>query len=330
MPNLQRILEKYRRWKFRLKQRVQAGWRFPIKVVFLMLMATTFLLYLATVNRVEIAAQIPDARLIGTKENLEAILITLWGSVAFFLLIGIASVFVGLHEPRDDIIESRLLYLFSSNKVSPGAMEHNKAAVTKLSAFCTSSETEFFIEEINEEFDCFKVEVNSKQVLQNGFHNHPHVDDDVHLTVYADPVEEIDVVGEIKSIMLMKSLDFGPEWRLPERVSLTSDDPVFANPIPMQIDANGSLHFSYQYWIWCNNSKGYSFGTSRFCENASATLTNRTDRQICLDFRVDDRQIRNLTLKAGQSCELVSNTVFTPDTPWRFYISPVLDKPREA
>ena len=322
-PLIARIADRYRRWKFRIRQRIQSSWRFPIKVIFLLLVVVTAALYVVTVNRAGLAEKMPDAFIIGSAANLDAFLITVWGSVVFFYLIGIASVVVGLHELRDDIIESRLLYLFSSDKLSRGAMEHNTAAVTKLSAFCTSSDTHFYIEDIEQTSGCFKIEVESNQVVQNSFHNHPHVDEDVHLEVFADPVNHADLIGEIKIIKLQKSLEFDPVYRLDQRISLTNEKPTFAKPIPMVIDANGNIQFSYLYWIWCSAKEGYNFTTTRYCENVRACLTNRTDRHIEVDFRVEGKKTWISTLSPSESCELQSGVTFTPTNPWKLFVRQV-------
>lgn len=315
---------------------IQKNWRYPIKVVTWVLVIFVLLVAALTSFSTAIVERIPDSFLLGTEDNFDAWLVSLWSSIIFFATIGVTSLLIGLHRPQDDIIESRLSYLFSSPKVTPKAMAYNKEQINKLSVFCSHVELRVFIEDIAADGKGFRVEIESRQILQNSLHNHDYVDEDIHFDVSADPIGEEEIIGEVKQIQLSSDSDKKLIWSS-DRVFITKSEPNFSKMIPLEVKANSAACLTAQYWLWCAANEGCYLDTRRYCEDVSARIVNRTSKRLTYTFASHDTGIpgsgENQTsgdLNPGESKQLEKNASRTPSSKWLIYIYSMPDEARRV
>lgn len=262
------------------------AWDRAKKQIYIALALFVGLLAILSVFTEELAGLFSDDWVLGTVQGLNSLLVSLFSALIFFLVIGVTSLIVGLRNPQDDAIESRVEYLFSGSHISSDAKEYLKSQVTKLSAYCRSVEVKLTLEEFDADAAAFRISVDAQQFLQSCIHDEAYVDEDVCLDVEADPIEGKDPLGEVYCEELYVEGEPKAKWRDLSRKTLTRENLYYREPRKLEVAADSMARYGNQHWIWCAADEGYLYTTRRYTEEFSVSLRNKSGIPIIAGVRI--------------------------------------------
>ena len=296
--------------------KVVKKWRKQLGVIAVTVSVFIVLLLIVTFSRQWLTDYLDDKLLLGTPINFNALIISLWSALIVFVFIGIATLIVGIRKPEDDVIESRLRYLFTGEGVTQSVMSYNKEQVTKLSAFSTRGTIAIHVEEVSDSDGGFRIDVESTEILQNGFHNHPYVDEDFRIFVGADRVGNHETIGGINRVEFTSEIAEGPSKLIDTRVVLTKDVPKYKGSVTMEIEPNGTICYSVQYWIWCDQKEGFNIRNYRYSEGNEILLYNQSDAPIVVEHMENGKDRKSIIVKSKDHVHLFDSIVLSPECTW--------------
>lgn len=211
--------------------------------------------------------------------------------LVFFLFIGGIGVYISLTRPGDEVIDSRIKYLFNASSVSESLHKHLTARIKPLGIFSDHYKTTITYTEYNKALDAAKAVVEVERRLVNMFRDVPHRSEPQRVSILTDKVgTETTEQGQFLDCCIVE----------PNRTRRLLKAPVSVLPSGLQeqyhidVPSDGWVTFTYRFWVWHKNKQEYSLEVLRFSETVEVLVVNAMDRAVTL-LESDKGERRPLT-----------------------------------
>lgn len=206
-------------------------------------------------------------------------------SIIFFSIIGIFTLIIGMRDPKNETIHSRVEYLLSADGIDPSARSIAVKEIEKMACFNDDLAVDLVVEEVNEEDQSFKISMNYRAKVVNMFRREAYCDEDFRgISIIDDYNFNYPTLGQIRHIKIdNKNV-------LSQVCSFSVPGRHHSEQVKIEIPPNSSVVFETLQWLWERFDSEYFVGVSRYTKNMTVHVTNSSN---CSDVFVEVCQEHN-------------------------------------
>ena len=207
-------------WWKEIPQHTRRGIRL-VAVAFTVLGILFFVIFLY--NRPYIANNLPSFTL--------SFVASLGVSLVVFAILGFTVFRINIQRPQDEILPTKLWYLFSGKNATRAVMKHNEQLVNKLGAFSDAGAVKIFVKSYEPAYKAYRVEVRLRYNIKSLFHNHNYRDK-INVEIDTDKVTTSDnILGGVSIIRITQNGEIIDHLRNP--VDITTAHPKYSRDIEL-------------------------------------------------------------------------------------------------
>lgn len=221
-----------------------------------------------------------------TRANFDSFLISWSVNFAFFLIIGIATYWTTIRNPKNDPLESRFLYFLNSPVLDlhPTLRDFKKKEFLRAASFTEKCDFRIVIKEYDPVLRSLEVEVSETRIIKNLLEDYEYYDERVRCLVEADDVGVgSETVGEV--FLLRTTCNGENNNIIQEVVKIKRGTPRFECFYPIAVPKNGEICCETRYWIMQKADGDFWVTCDRYTQRASITVCNRIDGDS-IDIRI--------------------------------------------
>lgn len=216
----------------------------------------------------------------------------------FFGIIGFASLFVTLARPEDEAFYSRIRALANSNNATESARTYLQMQTKEALAFNSKSKVKLVIREYDKKHNALKISTEIVNNVVNMCKDIEHTMVNTEAKVITE--KEINgLSGEVNHLTMTDSITGHREDPIEAYGIHLKQGENFNEPIDnFKISPGGTGIWKFCYWIWTiiepkkENHLWYFVKFSRFTDKLFLSIENKTDNEICFDFKYKDRPVK--------------------------------------
>jgi hypothetical protein len=265
--------------------------------------------------------------------NIESLAVSLWASILFFTVIGLATLLISIKRPENDIIENRVWYLFSSRNATDEARKYVVQRIHKFAAFASKGSIKFTIREFNEQINAYKIDVHDTYFLKNMLPYEDYVDEKSELEVWGDKIDQ-PPKNELAGLSMARiTKNDIPEDLINEPVTISvKNGKYLRDDLCLRIDASGEATYEYKYWVWALAGECIVSSVNRYSENIKVTAQNNIENMIVpCETTPENGGIALDIHPKGTSIDLAEKATITPETPFQVrFLAPKVNIQGEA
>lgn len=245
-----------------------------------------------------------------------------WASVFFFTFLGITTFLISIRRPQDELLESRVWYLFAVRNISDPTRQFVEQQIRKMAACCPRAEYKIRLLKVDTQSLAVEIEVEGDIVHQNMFHDCEMVDPEFRIWLTPDLVPEA-VVGTGNPLAEILRSETIVGSNTAKHVNGTKrifrEAPHYDATVTLKIPPASVATHKFTYRLWCAASEGYFVSFRRFSEVVSVEIVNGstedllfTGTRIAALDKQGERAAESIKIGAAQTGHLPPLGSFEP------------------